>query len=90
MIVLANNSNSRPGGQGGTSGFPPVSRCGEGVQSCVAYQKIPNWTAEEYAKGFCLIRYSKKNDFRKTEGGGLARRPPGSTGLTVLLYVCIY
>ena len=56
MIVLANNSNSRPGGQGGTSGFPPVSRCGEGLQSCVAYQKIPNWTAEEYAKGFFFIR----------------------------------
>ena len=76
MIVLANNSNSRPGGQGGTSGFPPVSRCGEGVQSCVAHQKIPNWTAEEYAKGFCLIRYGKKI-FPKNRGGGLDEPPPG-------------
>ena len=75
MIVLANNSNSRPGGQGGTSGFPPVSRCGEGVQSCVAYQKIPNWTAEEYAKGFCLIRYGKKIIPEKPRGG-LDEPPP--------------
>ena len=47
MIVIANNNNARLGGQVGTFGFPPVSRRGKGLQSCVAHQKIPNWTAEE-------------------------------------------
>jgi len=34
-----------------------------------------NWTAEEYAKGFCLIRYGKKMIPEKTEGR--LDEPPG-------------